>query len=32
MKKMIFTMFVLTIGITTAMADGYKVGDKAADF
>ena len=32
MKKMIFTLFVLAIGVTTVMAEGYKVGDKAADF
>lgn len=32
MKKMILTFFVLALGVTTAMAGGYKVGDKAADF
>jgi len=32
MKKIIITLFVFVIGVTSVMADGYKVGDKAADF
>ena len=32
MKKTVFSLLVLAMTVTTVLADGYKVGDKASDF